>query len=102
VGGHDQGRQARLRHPGPRDVYDTVRARQTKTVERFRLRHGTEPAASQRRTIALFPSRVANPTFERSVSTPRFTEVFKRWIESEAMNLPGVTTHQARHTRPPG
>jgi integrase len=82
----------------PRDVYDTVGARQTKTVERFRLKHGTGPTAAQRRTIALFPSRVANPAFERSVSTPRFTQVFKRWIESEAMKLPGHTTHQARHT----
>lgn len=82
----------------PRDVYDTVRARQTKTIERFRLKHGTEPTATQRRTIALFPSRVANPTSERSVSVSRFTGVFKAWIESEDLNVPGHTTHQARHT----
>jgi integrase len=82
----------------PRDVYELVGSRQAKTVERFRLKHGTEPTVEQRRRIALFPSRYANPTFERSLSVSRFTTDFKRWIESDAINLPGHTTHQARHT----
>jgi len=82
----------------PRDIYDLVRARQAKTLERFRLKHGVDPTAKQRRRIALFPSRVANPTFERSLSASSFTVAFKAWIESDAMSLPGHTTHQARHT----
>lgn len=82
----------------PRDVYDTIRARQATTIERFRLKLGTEPTVAERRRIALFPSRVTNPTFERSVSTARFTGAFKAWVESDALNLPGHTTHQARHT----
>src|SRR6266700_1877821 len=52
----------------PRDVYDIVLARQAKTLEKFRLKHGQEPTAKQKRTIALFPSRVTNPTFARSVA----------------------------------
>ena len=82
----------------PRDIYDLIVARQAKTAERFRLAHGTEPTAQQRRTVALFPSRKTNPTFERSVSTATFAVAFKAWIESEAIALPGHTTHQARHT----
>lgn len=82
----------------PRDVYDLIIARQAKTAEKFRLKHGTEPTAQQRRMIALFPSRKTNPTFERSVSTSSFSIAFKTWIESEHMRLPGHTTHQARHT----
>jgi integrase-like protein len=82
----------------PRSVYDIVVARQTKTFERFRQKHGHEPTARQKRTIALFPSRVTNPTFTRSVATGSFTTAFKDWIESDQMRLPGHTTHQARHT----
>ncbi len=82
----------------PRDIYDLIVARQAKTAERFRLTHGTPPTAQQRRTVALFPSRKTNPTFERSVSTATFAVAFKAWIESEPMGLAGHTTHQARHT----
>lgn len=82
----------------PRDVYDVIVARQAKTEEKFRLKHGVELTAGQRRTIALFPSRIANPSFERSVSTQSFTVAFKAWLESDQMRLPGHTTHQARHT----
>jgi integrase len=82
----------------PRSVYDIVLARQAKTFEKFRLKHGCEPTAKEKRTIALFPSRVTNPTFTRSVDTGTFTSAFKDWIESDQMRLPGHTTHQARHT----
>jgi integrase len=82
----------------PRDVYDVVRARQAKTLERFGRRHGVEPTAKQRRAIALFPSPLANPTFERSIAPSRFGLKFREWIASEQVNLPGHTTHQARHT----
>ena len=82
----------------PRSVYDIVLARQAKTLERFRQKHGHEPTAKEKRTIALFPSRVTNPTFARSVATGTFTSAFKDWIESDQMRLPGHTTHQARHT----
>jgi integrase len=83
----------------PRSVYDIVVARQAKTLEKFRLKHGREPTAREKRAIALlFPSRITNPTFTRSVSTGTFTTAFKNWIESDQMKLPGHTTHQARHT----
>ena len=82
----------------PRDVYDLICARQAKTIERFRLRHGVEPTAAQRRSIALFPSPVTNPSFVRSISSKNFSSAFKVWIESDRINLPGHTTHQARHT----
>jgi len=82
----------------PRDVYDLIRARQAKTIERFRLRHGVEPTAAQKRVIALFPSRVTNPTFVRSVSPSSFAVAFKAWLALDQINLPGHTTHQARHT----
>jgi integrase len=82
----------------PRDLYDLICARQAKTIERFRLKHGAAPTAKQRRLIALFPSRITNPTFERSVSTSRFGMAFKAWLQMDQISLPGHTTHQARHT----
>ena len=82
----------------PRDTYDLVRSRQEKTLRSFRAKHGSVPTAAQRRTIALFPSRVSNPTFERSISISRFAIAFKAWICSDDIALPGHTTHQARHT----
>jgi hypothetical protein len=81
-----------------RDVYDIVLARQAKTLEKFWLKHGQEPTAKQKRTMALFPSRVTNPTFARSVADTSFSTAFKNWINSDQMRLPGHTTHQARHT----
>jgi integrase len=82
----------------PRDIYDLIRVRQAKTIERFGLKHGTEPTAKQQRVVALFPSRVTNPTFERSISVSAFSVPFRAWLELDAINLPGHTTHQARHT----
>ncbi len=82
----------------PRGVYDLIRVRQAKTIERFRLKHGAEPTAKQKRVIALFPSRVTNPTFERSVSPSKFGVAFRAWLELDQISLPGHTTHQARHT----
>ncbi|MGO9899421.1 MAG: tyrosine-type recombinase/integrase [Solirubrobacteraceae bacterium] len=82
----------------PRDVYDLIRARQIKTTERFRLKRGAEPTAKQQRALALFPSPVTNPTFERSISASAFSVSFRAWLELDAINLPGHTTHQARHT----
>lgn len=82
----------------PRDVYDLIRARQVKTAHRYQLKHGTDLTATQRRMIALFPSRVSNPSFERSLSASTFAVAFKTWIESDTMRIPGHTTHQARHT----
>ena len=82
----------------PRDIYDLIRARQHKTLARFRAKLGREPAPGERRVIALFPSRVANPTFERPVSVATFTVAFRDWLGSEEVDLPGHTSHQARHT----
>jgi hypothetical protein len=82
----------------PRDVFDPITARQVTTTRRYRLKHGVEPTAAQRRRLALFPSRVSNPGMERSLSTQSFTKAFKAWIESDMMRIPGHTTHQARHT----
>lgn len=82
----------------PRDVYDLIRVRQAKTIERYRLKHGNEPTAKQQRVVALFPSRVTNPTFKRSISPSAFSVSFREWLELDQINLPGHTTHQARHT----
>ena len=82
----------------PRSVYDTIRARQAKTIEAFRQQFGTDPTAAQQRAIALFPSRMKNPTFELSISPSTFSVRFKQWLELDEINLPGHTTHQARHT----
>lgn len=84
--------------PIPRDVFELIRGRQAKTIERFRLKHGAPPTTKQRRTIALFPSRVTNPSFERSISASAFVTRFKAWLELDEINQPGHTTHQARHT----
>ena len=49
-------------------------------------------------TVMAIPSRMSNPTFQRSVSTATFAVAFKAWIESDTMRISGHTTHQARHT----
>jgi len=82
----------------PRDIYDLVRARQRKTLARFRAQTGRDPSAAERKTIALFPSRVANPSCDRSLSISTFAVAFKAWLASDDVSLPGHTTHQARHT----
>ena len=82
----------------PRDVYDLIRARQAKTLDRFRAKLGRDPSAGERKAIALFPSRVANPAIERPVSVATFNVAFRDWLASEEVDLPGHTTHQARHT----
>ena len=82
----------------PRDVFDLIRIRQAKTIERFRLMHGVEPTIEQKRAIALFPSRMSNSTFTRAISKSTFCVAFKEWLGSEQINLPGHKTHQARHT----
>ena len=82
----------------PRDVYDLIRTRQGKTLRRFRGKFGVDPTPQQRRAIALFPSRVSNPTLERSISPSLFAVAFKAWLCSDGIGLPGHTTHQARHT----
>ena len=79
-------------------MFEIVAARQRTTAERFRRKHGHEPTAVDKRVIALFPTRNANPSFERSLSTSSFAVAFKSWIESDQMSVPGHTTHQARHT----
>ncbi|EID81578.1 hypothetical protein W59_02446 [Rhodococcus opacus RKJ300 = JCM 13270] len=75
----------------PRDVYELIGTRQAKTERRYRLKHGTDPTTTQRHRIALFPSRVSNPTFERSLCSSTFTAAFKAWIESDTMQ--GPRTH---------
>ncbi|MGH3288413.1 MAG: tyrosine-type recombinase/integrase [Streptosporangiaceae bacterium] len=82
----------------PRDVYDLIRARQAKTLTRFQARSGRDTTAGERRKIALFPSRVANPTSARAVSVSTFTVAFKDWLGCDEVSLPGHTTRQARHT----
>jgi integrase len=82
----------------PRDIYDLIRARQHTVLARFRARTGRDPSAAQRRTIALFPSPVANPSSDRSLSISAFAAAFRAWLASDDVDLPGHTTHQARHT----
>src|SRR5664279_5169277 len=82
----------------PRDVYDLIRTRQGKTLRRFRGKFGVDPTPQQRRALALFPSRVSNPTLERSISPSLFAVAFKAWLCSDGIGLSGHTSHQARHT----
>jgi len=82
----------------PRDIYDLIRARQHTTLSRFRASTGRGPSATERRTIALFPSPVANPSAGRSLSISAFTVAFKNWLACDDVDLPGHTTRQARHT----
>jgi integrase len=82
----------------PRDIYDLVRARQRTTASRFRAGTGRDPSAAERRTIALFPSPVANPSWVRSLSISTFSVAFKDWLGCDDIGLPGHTTRQARHT----
>ena len=82
----------------PRDIYDLIRARQHTTLSRFRASTGRGPSATERRTIALFPSPVANPSAGRSLSISTFTVAFKNWLACDDVDLPGHTTRQARHT----
>ena len=72
----------------PRDVYDLIRARQDKTTARFRAKFGRSPSAGERRAIALFPSRVANPAFERAVSIATFPPAFHDWLGCDGVDLP--------------
>ncbi len=60
--------------------------------------YGVVPLAKQRKLVALFPSRMSNPTFERSISPSTFVVRFKEWLDFDEINLPGHTSHQARHT----
>jgi integrase len=80
----------------PIGVYEVIKERQTKTAERFRLRFGRQMTASERRSVALFPTTVKNPNLERAISTEKFSSAFNQWISE--LDLGRVVPHQARHT----
>ena len=69
-----------------------------RVAARFRASTGHDPSPAQRKTIALFPSPVANPTSVRSLSISTFTVAFRNWLACDGIDLPGHTTRQARHT----
>lgn len=80
----------------PERLYELLDARRGKTLRQFRQRHGRNPTAKERRTIALFPSRVRNSDGTRSISYGFFNHAFRAWVES--MDFGGVVAHMARHT----
>ena len=94
---HDQTKVGQLDAsvPIPQTVYELLQRRQTLTRETFRLTFGRLPSTEEEEKLALFASPWKNPKLHRSVSYEWFNSKFGAWLEG--LELPGVTTHQARH-----
>ncbi|MGW4595355.1 tyrosine-type recombinase/integrase [Streptomyces sp. NPDC004457] len=91
VGNYNEG----IRIPEP--IYQRLDARRTKTLQLFEKRYGRIPAAAERPSLALFPSRIRNPNGRQPISYGHFNERFRTWIAS--LDLGGAyVAHQARHT----
>ncbi|MFD9590138.1 tyrosine-type recombinase/integrase [Streptomyces sp. NPDC059980] len=91
VGNYNEG----IRIPEP--IHHRLDARRTTTLHLFEKRHGRTPTATERPTLALFPSNVRNPNGRQSISYGHFNDRFKTWIAG--LDLGGAyVPHQARHT----
>ena len=99
VGGHDQGRQARLRHSdSPRRLRPDrgPPGQDHREVPAYARNRAHRPAAPHDRVV---PQQGDQSDASSGPCRPRRSRWrFKAWIESERMRLPGHTTHQARHT----
>ena len=80
----------------PEALYDRLDRRRATTLDRFENRHGRPPAAAERAAMALFPSGIRNPRYERSISYNHYRREFRAWADS--LDLGTAVTHQARHT----
>ncbi|AXB43677.1 tyrosine-type recombinase/integrase [Amycolatopsis albispora] len=90
VGNYDQAIRI------PEGLYQRLRQRQRKTLDRFVARHGRPPTDAERRALALFPTRSRNLAGQKSLSYSWFSTGFKQWIAE--LNLGTCVPHQARHT----
>lgn len=77
-------------------LYQRIKQRQAKTVDRFLEREGRLPTAQERSMIALFPARNSNRQHLKGISYGWFNNHFSDWIDS--LDIGHVVTHQARHT----
>ena len=95
---HDQTKVGNLNEGVriPEPLYQRIDARRAKTLVRFEHRHGRLPTAEERTTLALFPTRVANPDLTRAISYTFFRKAFSDWANH--LELPKTVAHQARHT----
>jgi integrase len=80
----------------PEQLYDTLAARQRKTLDRFTARCGRTPTGTERATMALFPSKVRNAAGTTSLSYQWFWVRFRPWVDE--LDLGHYVAHQARHT----
>jgi hypothetical protein len=80
----------------PEQLYDTLAARQRKTLDRFTARSGRTPTGAERATMALFPSKVRNAAGTTSLSYQWFWVRFRPWVDD--LDLGHYVAHQARHT----
>ncbi len=80
----------------PEQLYDTLAARQRKTLDRFTARSGRTPTGAERAAMALFPSKVRNAAGTTSLSYQWFWVRFRPWVDD--LDLGHYVAHQARHT----
>jgi len=80
----------------PEQLYDTLAARQRKTLDRFTARSGRAPTGAERAAMALFPSKVRNAAGTTSLSYQWFWSRFRPWVDE--LDLGHYVAHQARHT----
>jgi integrase len=81
----------------PETICQLLAERRRKTVERFVQRHGRQPTTEERPALALFPTRMRNPSGTTAISTSTFHKQFRDWVDQ--LELGGsYVSHQARHT----
>jgi integrase len=81
----------------PEILYNLVRERQRKTLDRFEARHGRPPTSQERAGMALFPTPVCNLDGRNAISYNWFQVRFRDWVDH--LDLGGYfVAHQARHT----
>jgi integrase len=80
----------------PEYLYHRLDERRARTLARFEDRHGRPPATTERAAMALFPSSIRNPRYDRPISYGRYCDVFRAWADS--LDLGSAVSHQARHT----
>jgi integrase len=80
----------------PESLYNRLEARRATTLGRFEDRHGRPPTTAEQAGMALFPSRIRNHRYDRSISYNSFNHGFRAWADS--LDLGSAVSHQARHT----
>lgn len=83
----------------PERLYERLDARRTTTLGRFYERYGREPS-TERAQMALFPSHIRNPDFDKQISYTYFYSAFRKWVDS--LDLGHAVAHQAGTPWRPG